>query len=74
LVLYWLGKVLPIPRCGRWRILRLTNTKSLVGVSGLVFAADGRVLVVRRAYRKRHPWGLPGGWVTGRERMEEGLA
>ncbi len=58
---YWLWKVLPIPQWGRWVLLWLTNTKYLVGVSGFVFDAEGRVLVVRHTYRKRYPWGLPGG-------------
>ena len=71
---YWLWKVLPLPRWGRWLILWTGNTKYLVGVSGFVFDTAGRVLVVRHTYRQRYPWGLPGGWVAGRERLEEGLA
>ena len=73
-LLYWLWKVLPIPLLGRWAILWLTNTKYLVGVSGLVFDDAGRILVVRHTYRRRHPWGLPGGWAGGRERLEAALA
>lgn len=72
--LYWLWKVLPLPRWGRWIVLWLTNTKYLVGVSGIVFDAEGRVLVLRHTYRRRYPWGMPGGWVSGRERLEEALA
>ena len=71
---YWLWKVLPLPRWGRWGLLWLSNTKYLVGVSGLVFDDTGRVLVARHTYRTRYPWGLPGGWVAGRERLEEALA
>jgi ADP-ribose pyrophosphatase YjhB (NUDIX family) len=72
--LYWLWKVLPIPRWGRWSFLWLTNTKYLVGVTGIVFDDDGRVLVARHTYRNRFPWGLPGGWAGGRERLEAALA
>lgn len=73
-VLLWLWKTLPIPRWGRWAILWLGNTKFLVGVAGVVFDEQGRVLLVRHTYRRQHPWGLPGGWVDGSERLELGLA
>lgn len=71
---YWLWKVVPIPRWARWIILWSTNTKYLVGVTGLVFDDAGRILLARHTYRKRHPWGLPGGWVSGSERLEAALA
>lgn len=71
---YWLWKVLPLPRWGRWILLWLGNTKYLVGVTGLVFDDAGRVLIARHSYRKRFPWGLPGGWAAGRERLEAALA
>jgi ADP-ribose pyrophosphatase YjhB (NUDIX family) len=74
IVLLWLWKNLPMPRLVRWIVLWLVNTKYLVGVTGIVFDDAGRVLLVRHTYRKRYPWGLPGGWVTGRERLEVALA
>lgn len=73
-IFLWLWKMLPIPRWGRWTILWLGNTKFLVGVVGVVFDEQERVLLLRHTYRRRHPWGLPGGWVDGRERLEAGLA
>jgi len=73
-VLLWLWKTLPIPRWGRYAILWLGNTKFLVGVVGVVFDDQERVLLLRHTYRRRHPWGLPGGWVDGNERLEVGLA
>jgi ADP-ribose pyrophosphatase YjhB (NUDIX family) len=74
IVLLWCWKTLPVPRRVRWLILWLANTKYLVGVTGIVFDDAGRVLLVRHTYRKRFPWGLPGGWVGGRERLEAALA
>lgn len=71
---YWLWKVLPLPRRARWAILWLGNTKFLVGVVGVVFDDAERVLVLEHTYRNRYPWGLPGGWVGNRERLEEALA
>lgn len=72
--LLWLWKMLPIPRWGRWAILWLGNTKFLVGVVGVVFDEQERILLLRHTYRRRHPWGLPGGWVDGSERLDRGLA
>jgi len=72
--LLWLWKTLPIGRGGRWAILCLGNTKFLVGVVGGVFDDRERVLLLRHTYRRRYPWGLPGGWVDGSERLELGLA
>lgn len=73
-VLYWLWKVLPIPRWGQWVILWFGNTKFLVGVMAVVFDEAGRVLVLEHTYRNRYPWGLPGGWLGGGERLETALA
>src|SRR5262245_31752165 len=73
-LLLWLWKVLPIPRWGQYAILWLANTKYLVGVVGVVFDEQGRVLVLNHTYRNRYPWGLPGGWAGGRERLEAALA
>jgi len=72
--LLWLWKMLPLPRWGRYAILWLGNTKFLVGVVGVVFDDQERVLLLRHTYRRRYPWGLPGGWVDGNERLEVGLA
>lgn len=73
-LLLWLWKVLPIPRRVRYAFLSLTNTRFLVGVVGVVFDERGRVLVLEHTYRKRYPWGLPGGWVGNHERLEAALA
>lgn len=71
---YWLWKVLPLPHWAQWTILWLGNTKYLIGVTGIVLDDAGRVLVARHTYRNRFPWGLPGGWVGGNERLEVALA
>lgn len=73
-LLLWIWKHLPLPRWGRWAFLSLLNTKFLVGVVGIVFDGDDRVLLLHHTYRQRYPWGLPGGWVSGNERLEEALA
>ncbi len=73
-LLYWLWKVLPFPDAVQYAILWLGNTKFLVGVVAVVFDDEGRVLLLKHTYRNRYPWGLPGGWVGSRERLEEALA
>ena len=72
-LLLWLWKRLPLPRWGRWYLLSLLNTRYLVGVVGIVFDKHERVLLVHHTYRRRYPWGLPGGWVRGSERLEQAL-
>ncbi|HEY8599709.1 MAG TPA: NUDIX hydrolase [Thermomicrobiales bacterium] len=72
-LLLWLWKRLPLPRWGRWAILSLLNAKFLVGVVGIVFDEQERILIVHHTYRQRYPWGLPGGWVGGNERLEDAL-
>src|SRR5215213_7267014 len=72
--LLWLWKVLPIPRWGQYAIAWVTNSKFLVGVVAVIFDEQERVLVLKHTYRNRYPWGLPGGWVGGRERLEVALA
>lgn len=71
--LLWLWKTLPIPRRVRYWLLWFGNTKFLVGVVGVVFDDQERILLLRHTYRRRYPWGLPGGWVAGNERLELGL-
>ena len=73
-LLLWLWKVLPLSRRVRWLAMWLINTKFLVGVVGVIFDAQGRVLLAHHTYRRRIPWGLPGGWIGGTERVEEALA
>jgi ADP-ribose pyrophosphatase YjhB (NUDIX family) len=50
----------------RWLVRgagRVIAPKHRVGAVGVVFDAQGRVLLVEHAFRTDYPWGLPGGWV-----------
>jgi 8-oxo-dGTP diphosphatase len=51
----------------------LINQKFLIGVSGLVLNEAGEILVLKHTYRKRFPWGLPGGMLKKSEQPSEAL-
>lgn len=45
----------------------------MVGVVGLIQNQEGEVLLVRHTYRRRHPWGLPTGFLEHREQPIQAL-
>lgn len=65
---------------GLYRLWRILQTKYTAGVVGIIFNAQGEVLLVEHVFHPKTPWGLPGGWVDAgdspttavkREFMEE---
>jgi 8-oxo-dGTP pyrophosphatase MutT (NUDIX family) len=50
----------------RW-FYRFLQARFSAGVVGVIFNADGEVLLVEHVFHPYHPWGLPGGWVDRRE-------
>lgn len=48
-------------------IWRIGQAKFTAGVVGVVFNAQGQVLLVEHVFHPYAPWGLPGGWVDRRE-------
>ncbi len=54
-------------------MLWTANSKFLFGTHAVIFDVEGRVLLQRHTYRKRYPWGLPGGWVRRPESPHEAL-
>jgi 8-oxo-dGTP diphosphatase len=71
-VLLWLWRVLPLTSGMQWPLLWVINRKFLVGVMAIAFDDEGRVLVLHHTYRRRHPWGLPGGWLGAGETPASG--
>jgi ADP-ribose pyrophosphatase YjhB (NUDIX family) len=57
----------------QWRLLWLKHAKFMLGVTGAVFDADGRVLLLRHRYWTGYPWGLPSGYVNRGESAENAL-
>jgi 8-oxo-dGTP diphosphatase len=46
---------------------RLVQPKYTVGVIGIVFNDEDKVLLVEHVFHPVIPWGLPGGWVNNNE-------
>jgi len=44
-----------------------------VGVVGLIFDGDGRLLLLEHTYRAQYPWGLPTGFVEHGEQPRDAL-
>ena len=47
------------------------NARFVVGTVAIIEDTEGRVLLARHTYRRRTPWGLPGGWVRRGEAPDE---
>ncbi len=47
------------------RVMKRLQPRVTIGVVGVVLDASGeRVLLVEHIFHPRHPWGLPGGWMS----------
>jgi 8-oxo-dGTP pyrophosphatase MutT (NUDIX family) len=57
----------------RHLFLRVLNPSFMVGAMALIQDDEGRILVLEHTYRRRVPWGLPGGWLKHAESPETGL-
>lgn len=53
-------------------IIRLFQDQFLIGVTGVIFNTESKVLVFRHTYRKT-AWSLPGGYMNGKEHPREAL-
>ena len=57
----------------QWYVLWLFNHKFIIGVSGVILDDKKRILLLRHRYWKAGSWGLPGGYVEQKEKLEEAL-
>jgi 8-oxo-dGTP diphosphatase len=73
-VLLRIWRDVPFPNWLRHVFLRILNPSFMVGAMALIQDDAGRILVVEHTYRRRIPWGLPGGWLKRAESPEAGLA
>jgi ADP-ribose pyrophosphatase YjhB (NUDIX family) len=72
-VLLRVWRDVPFPNWMREVFLRLINPSVMIGAMALIQDERQRVLVVEHTYRRRVPWGLPGGWLKTAESPEDGL-
>jgi 8-oxo-dGTP pyrophosphatase MutT (NUDIX family) len=54
-------------------LMRRVNDQFLVGVTGIFFDEDKRVLLVKHSYRGNGGWSLPGGYAKAGEHPKEAL-
>lgn len=53
-------------------IIRIFQDQFLIGVTGVIFNSQNKVLVFKHTYRKT-AWSLPGGYMNGKEHPKEAL-
>jgi 8-oxo-dGTP diphosphatase len=54
-------------------IWRKFQARYSLGVVGVLFNDEGKVLLVEHVFHPAIPWGLPGGWVDGKEGPQTAL-
>jgi ADP-ribose pyrophosphatase YjhB (NUDIX family) len=67
-----LYKALKLPKSWQLSLMRLTQDRFLVGVTGIVFNEKNEILLFKHSYRS-HAWSLPGGYLKANEHPSEGL-
>ena len=72
LVLF-LWRVIPIPDRVRQYLLWRGHPHLVAGSSALIQDEHGHILMFHHTYRRRHAWGLPGGWIARGERGEDAV-
>jgi len=68
---YWLWRVLPLPKSIRTFSMWVINPKFVVGTAILILNEHGEILLFKHTYRKKYPWGLPGGYMMRGENPDQ---
>ncbi len=63
---------LGMPKGIQLLLMRITQDRFLVGVTGVIFNDKDEVLLFKHTYRQVE-WSLPGGYIKAREHPKEGL-
>jgi ADP-ribose pyrophosphatase YjhB (NUDIX family) len=71
--LYDLWRDLPVPDFIRYLFIWLIFPKFLIGVDGLIMNDQEECLLFKHSYRKKTPWGFPGGYLKKGESPEEAI-
>ena len=72
-ILYDLWRDLPFPDFVRSAIVRLFFPKFLIGVDALILNEQDECLLFKHSYRKKTPWGFPGGYLKKGESPEDAI-
>ena len=67
-----LWKALGLSKLLQLRVIRLLEDQFLVGVTGVIFTSDEKILLLKHTYRKV-AWSLPGGYIKAKEHPKEAL-
>jgi ADP-ribose pyrophosphatase YjhB (NUDIX family) len=65
-------KSLKLPKNLQLFLMRFIQDQFLIGVTGIFFDQQDRILLFKHTYRK-NAWSLPGGYIKSTEHPEEGL-
>jgi len=65
-------KKLHLSKSWQLLIMRLTQTRFLIGVTGIIFNDRKEILLFKHTYRS-HAWSLPGGFLESGEHPRESL-
>lgn len=68
-----LWKALHLPKDLKLFFMRRVNDQFLVGVTGIFFDNENRVLLVKHTYRGSDRWSLPGGYAKSGEHPTEAV-
>ena len=71
--LFKIWQFLHLPTNLQLFFMRKVNDQFLVGVTGIFFDDKNRILLFKHTYRSNNNWGLPGGYLKGKEHPKEGL-
>lgn len=66
---FW--RFLRLPKDAQLFFMRIFQDEFLVGVTGIIFDKDDKILLVKHTYRGT--WSLPGGYIKGKEHPKEGV-
>ena len=66
-------KVLRLPTNLQLFFMRRLNDQFLIGVTGIIFDNQDKILLFRHTYRDLDTWSLPGGYIKAREHPKEAL-
>lgn len=67
-----LWKLLKLPKQVQLFVMRLTQDQFLIGVTGVIFDQQGKILLLKHTYRQQD-WSLPGGYIKAKEHPGEAL-